>query len=400
MSQGEFDLIVIGGGVSGAALGTVLARAGIRVLILERELEFRDRNRGEWLAPWGVREARLLGLLGVLDAAGGHPLPALVARSGEPRTEATPEGDIARTFYHPAFQEALLEAAGCAGAKVLRGANVTAIDNEEVGRVHFSLNRDQTTTAEGRVLVGADGRTSLARRTLGKLPEVHRSSRVLAGVRAGNVGGDPSCGFFITPEDSGSLVSLFPQGDGHARCYLFVPGADAVAFAGPSGFANLIRKSIALGVPADVLGGATQAGPLASFVADDSSIPHPSDGALTLIGDAAGLSDPTWGMGLALALRDARALSSTLVSTEDWRKAIHTYADHREAYWTTVITAEAWQSELHLTAGPAAVARRHHALGLWKADPSRILELPSLGPDLDVSEQARARFFGEDVPAA
>ena len=29
-------------------------------MVLERELEFRDRVRGEWLAPWGVAEARRL----------------------------------------------------------------------------------------------------------------------------------------------------------------------------------------------------------------------------------------------------------------------------------------------------------------------------------------------------
>ncbi len=36
--------------------------SGARTLVLERETEFRDRIRGECLQPWGVGEARQLGV--------------------------------------------------------------------------------------------------------------------------------------------------------------------------------------------------------------------------------------------------------------------------------------------------------------------------------------------------
>ena len=58
----DYEIIVIGGGLAGAALGKVLAERGIRVLVLERELAFKDRVRGEALVPWGVAEARALGV--------------------------------------------------------------------------------------------------------------------------------------------------------------------------------------------------------------------------------------------------------------------------------------------------------------------------------------------------
>ena len=61
MANQDFDLIVIGGGIAGSTLGTLVAGSGARVAVIERETEFRDRNRGEWIAPWGVREARRLG---------------------------------------------------------------------------------------------------------------------------------------------------------------------------------------------------------------------------------------------------------------------------------------------------------------------------------------------------
>lgn len=50
------DVVVVGAGIGGAALATVLARNGIDVLVLERQTAYRDKVRGEWMAPWGVAE--------------------------------------------------------------------------------------------------------------------------------------------------------------------------------------------------------------------------------------------------------------------------------------------------------------------------------------------------------
>ena len=67
----EFDVVIVGAGVAGGALGTRLARDGLGVLLLERTLVHVDRIRGEALLPWGVHEATQLGILDDLLAAGG-----------------------------------------------------------------------------------------------------------------------------------------------------------------------------------------------------------------------------------------------------------------------------------------------------------------------------------------
>mgnify|MGYP003449755724 CR=1 FL=1 len=68
------DIITVGGGFGGASFAKTMAEQGCRVLVLERETAFKDRVRGEWLAPWGVAEAQELGLYDALVSAGGyHP---------------------------------------------------------------------------------------------------------------------------------------------------------------------------------------------------------------------------------------------------------------------------------------------------------------------------------------
>jgi flavin-dependent dehydrogenase len=47
-----FDVVVIGGGIAGNALATVLARARRAVLVLERSTVYRDRVRGEGFHAW------------------------------------------------------------------------------------------------------------------------------------------------------------------------------------------------------------------------------------------------------------------------------------------------------------------------------------------------------------
>ena len=58
----SFDVVIVGGGLGGSALGGYLANAGLDVLVLERLTEFSDRVRGEWMAPWGAAELKKLGL--------------------------------------------------------------------------------------------------------------------------------------------------------------------------------------------------------------------------------------------------------------------------------------------------------------------------------------------------
>src|SRR5690349_16974181 len=128
----RWDLIVVGGGLAGAALAQAVASAGARVLVLERERRFRDRVRGEGMHPWGVAEARALGLDVSLTAACAREVRYWTSYRGAKtlRTdlvETSPHRAGELTFYHPAMQEHLLGLAEDAGAEVRRGVTVTAL---------------------------------------------------------------------------------------------------------------------------------------------------------------------------------------------------------------------------------------------------------------------------------
>ena len=149
-----FDVIVVGGGIAGAALGGILARGGLGVLVVEKEPRFRDRIRGEGTWPWGVAEARAASLHELLEMAGTVALEALTFyKDGEP---AETDWDLEATggvpgmgFSHPVFQEAAFTWAAAQGATMIRPAKATHFsdngratltvvqdDGEKIGRAH------------------------------------------------------------------------------------------------------------------------------------------------------------------------------------------------------------------------------------------------------------------------
>src|SRR4051812_14051006 len=102
MSQGEYDIVIVGGGLGGSALGKAMAQQGSRVLVLEREKEFKDRVRGEFMTPWGVAEASELGLRESIRDACGVDAPFTDLGFG-PRdlSTTTPQQLPGLGFCHP-----------------------------------------------------------------------------------------------------------------------------------------------------------------------------------------------------------------------------------------------------------------------------------------------------------
>src|SRR5690242_7810784 len=101
------DVAIVGAGIGGSALATALANDGLDVVVLEASTQYEDRVRGESMLPWGVREARELGVEGALLDAGAHVAPTwLHYDAGMPR-EATEANPIPAGMFLPGVSGSL-----------------------------------------------------------------------------------------------------------------------------------------------------------------------------------------------------------------------------------------------------------------------------------------------------
>jgi len=381
-----FDVVIIGGGIAGNALATVLARAGRAVLVLERSTVYRDRVRGELFQPWGVAEARRLGLYEALMQAGGthHTRAVPYDETIEPaEAEATavaldtilPDVPGSLGLGHPPACQALSTAAVTAGARVLRGIAAAEAELGSAPTVRYWLNGVEH-VASCRLVIGADGRESAVRRRAG-IPLHAIEPRLLgAGLLIENLGRWPKHQLAIGTE--GDLVFfVLPQGAGRVRLYLLYPVDQRRRFAGPTAWRAFLDSFPFACLPeSECIARATPAGPCAAYPMNDTWTDRPIADGLVLIGDAAGYSDPHLAQGLSIALRDVRILSELLLAGEDWSPAaLRPYVEERAERMRRLRFCNAVATTLRGEFGPEARERRRRArermqaepeLGLWR----------------------------------
>jgi 2-polyprenyl-6-methoxyphenol hydroxylase-like FAD-dependent oxidoreductase len=398
-----YDVIMVGGGIAGAALGRALAQAGRRVLVVEREARFRDRVRGEYLEAWGVAEARRLGLVDTLLASGAREVPwlttwvgSLAAQRSDVRA-ASPEGLGPLCLSHAAMQEGVLAAARAAGAEVLRPATVTQVTPGARPSVTVRRADGGEETFAARLVVGADGRESKLRGSCGFAVQRDPEKLALAGLLLDGYDGPDDTGSLFWNFAAGEQALLFPQGGRRLRAYVaFHAKGDPGRLSGRARIPDFLAACASAQVPAEWLAAAAPAGPLAAFSGADVHVSHPVQGGIALVGDAAASSDPTWGCGLSLTLRDVRVFSDALLANDDWDAAAHAYAEEHDRYYGRLHTLEGWLSQALFDVGAEADARRGRIFARAFAEPGRIPDVVAHGPDAPCDEAARRRLFAED----
>ena len=363
----EYDIVIVGGGIAGPALAAQLAPSGLSVLVLERQVAFRDRVRGEYMHPWGAAEVLRLGIEQTLLDAGGGYTTAMVGYDEDVDPSEAEEGAIPLGAFlpgvsggmavgHPQACEALLALAAERGAVVRRGVADVVITMGESALIEYEVDGVHAST-RCRVVVGADGRHSTVRRALGIELEQVTSDRVLGGLLVESehwTDGQASIG---TEGDLHYLV--FPRPGGFVRLYMSCEAGERTS--GPDRAEEMQRAFRLASLPgSDALAAAERVGPCAFVTGSDAwTIGGPVAGGAVLIGDAAGWSDPIIGEGLSVALRDARSVADVLLASDDWTPtAFEPYVVERAERMRRLQVAGRLQTEIRATFTPEGRARR------------------------------------------
>jgi 2-polyprenyl-6-methoxyphenol hydroxylase-like FAD-dependent oxidoreductase len=396
MNSLAYDIVTVGGSLGASAFAACMARRGVRVLILEKETQFKDRVRGEYLCTWGVAEAKKLGIDAALMKSCATEVPFIDMGFG-PRNlvDTTSQQLPSISFFHPEMQETLLAEAEQAGAEVRRGVSVTNIQPGTSPSLQVTSNgREEQIFA--RLVVAADGRGSAARKWAGFPAQKDEHPFHFAGVLLTGVCVRQDMGTFVFNPKFGLVGGIVPQSKDRCRAYLGYPTDGTFALHGSEKLGTFLAQSQKVGpMFADCYARAKIAGPLAAFDAGYVWVDHPYRHGVALLGEAAAVSDPSFGQGMSLTLRDARVLRDALLSQPDWEKAGHSYAEQHDAYFGNMHTVCCWFRSLFQEQGPQADVRRQKAMPLIAEDLSRVPDHLFGGPDLPLDETVRARFFGE-----
>jgi len=335
------EVVIIGAGIGGSALATVLARAGIAVTILEKSLVHIDHVRGEWIAPWGVAETQRLGLYETLIAAGGHHLARHISYGDDVEAKTAESQVLDLTAFenagfkpplcmrHPEMCDLFNAEAIESGAELLRGVaelQIIAGAAPEVRFRHDGVDRK----FNPRIVVGADGRNSVVRSQVGIEQHRDRTHHLMAGMLVdGTSGWPPDLQIFGTEARINFLA--FPQSPERVRLYICYAIDDKRRFAGADNQTRFLDAFHLPTVPgSEYLANGTPSGPCNSYGNEDTWTDVPYVPGVVLIGDAAGHNDPIIGQGLSITYRDVRIVRDLMLENRNWAPGIfRPYAEER-----------------------------------------------------------------------
>ncbi len=210
-----YDVIVVGARCAGSPTAMLLARRGLRVLVVDRARFPSDTVSTHIVHPPGVTALQRWGLSRGLS--GCPPIDTYFADFGPIQLSGapgTPDSPVAYAPRRTHLDEVLVEGAVEAGVEVRQGFTVSEVLVED-GRVVGIRGRDAggtTVTERARVVIGADGIHSVVAEAV--RPEQYREKPKLLAGYYGYWSGLPMDGRFDTYVRPERGCAVWPTSDG------------------------------------------------------------------------------------------------------------------------------------------------------------------------------------------
>lgn len=342
----DFDVIVIGAGPGGSSVATFLGRQGLSTLLLDRSHFPRDKVCGDGLAPQAIY---WLDMLGCVDEVLERSRSCITAGDMFVNGEYVLTGKIPQNSPYPGFctllerkklDDLLVRNAVSYGAVFKPNCRVKRLNWQDDGIVVEAESNKKTVHFKGRLVIGADGASSVVSRSVGNIP---RDGTMVVSVRAYYEGVDV---------DESQIQLYFDE--------RFFPGYGWV-FVNDDGKANIglgyafdnnfpakrnLKKAFNDFVQGDLKERLAHARPVGRPSAGWASFFRPKSmvaDRVMLIGDAANLTDPINGGGIHIAMESAysasyvalQALASGDCSAMSLRRYETLWKERSELDWRT-----------------------------------------------------------------
>jgi 2-polyprenyl-6-methoxyphenol hydroxylase-like FAD-dependent oxidoreductase len=311
------DVLIVGARCAGAALALGLARAGLKVRIIDRARFPSDTMSGHYIHPAGVAALRRLGLYERLVATGAPAQrritvdfgPVALSGTPAPAPDGTTEAFAPRRHV---FDTMLAAAAVEAGAELWEGTSLIAplVEDGRVTGARVARPGGGEETIRARLVVGADGKRSRLARAVGA--EAYSVSPATActyyAYWSGFAAGETR--LFVRP---GRFLVVAPTNDG--MTFLAVAWPHSAFHAVRADIAGAYRAAAAE-VPwiAERLAGARQEERFVGTGDLDGFLRVPHGPGWALVGDAGYHKDPITAQGMTDALLHAEMLAEAVVA--------------------------------------------------------------------------------------
>lgn len=342
---------IAGCGPAGAMLGFLLARQGIKVLVLEKHKDFLRDFRGDTIHPSTLQIMDELGLVDQL-----LQLPHTKASHLQVRTsrELLVSADFSRLktrwpymVFLPQwdFLNFLVEQANhfpCFHLIMQAEAQEIIEDGEKVSGIRYRKD-DSWHSVYAPLTVAADGRSSRMRAQARLTPQEMSPPMDVLWFQLSRDKDDPEETFFSI--SAGHIIGLINRGDYWQIAYAISKGAEQFLEEDLPQFKQTIGKLVPwLSKQLDEIQTPEQ---LKLLVVQANRLQRWYRPGLLCIGDAAHAMSPIGGVGINLAIQDAVVAANTLIEPlkEGSLRTDHLAAIQRERMWPTRLT-QALQSML------------------------------------------------------